>query len=163
MPQRSISELLTPSRVIVDLDVSSKKRLFEHIGLTLENERGLPRALVFDALMARERLGSTGLGLGVAIPHGRIRQLRDVTAVVVRPQAGIPFDAPDGQPVELVFAMLVPENANEQHLNLLSQLAQMFGDDTFRESLLHAPDAVTLHGLLSQWTPYAEPQRPATV
>ncbi|MBL8514530.1 MAG: PTS sugar transporter subunit IIA [Betaproteobacteria bacterium] len=149
--------------MLVNLDVSSKKRLFEHIGLIVENERRIPRAAVFDALMARERLGSTGLGLGVAIPHGRIRQLRDVIAIFVRPTVAIPFDAPDGQPVELVFAMLVPEHANEQHLSLLSELAQMFGDDAFRETLLRAPDAPALHALLSQWTPYAEPERPATV
>ncbi len=159
MPIRSIADALVTSRIAIDLDVSSKKRLFEHVGLLLENEVHVPRATVFDALMARERLGSTALGLGVAIPHGRIRQLKDVAAVFVRPKAGIPFDAPDGEPVQLVFAMLVPEHANEQHLNLLSELAQMFSDDNFRNALLLAQDADTVRSLMASWSPYAESER----
>jgi PTS system nitrogen regulatory IIA component len=163
MAYRSIADSLSPARIVLDLDVSSKKRLFEHIGLLLENDRHVPRATVFDALMARERLGSTALGLGVAIPHGRIRQLREVTAVFVRPCAAIPFDAPDGEPVRLIFAMLVPENANEQHLNFLSELAQMFGDDNFRDALLSAPDPDAVKNLLTHWSPYAEPERSTAI
>lgn len=163
MASRSIVDSLAPSRVVLDLDISSKKRLFEHIGLLIENERHVPRAAVFDALMARERLGSTALGLGVAIPHGRIRQLREVTAVFVRPYAGIPFDAPDAEPVRLILALLVPEHANEQHLNFLAELAQMFGDDSFRDALLCAPDPNSVLNMLAHWSPYAESERSTAI
>ena len=94
-----VSKILSASHVLLDLEISSKKRLFEQIGLTFENENRIARATVFDALFTREKLGSTGLGLGVAIPHGRIKQLRDTVAVFVRSKEGIPFDSPDGEPV----------------------------------------------------------------
>jgi len=158
-----VSKILSASHVLLDLEISSKKRLFEQIGLTFENENRIARATVFDALFTREKLGSTGLGLGVAIPHGRIKQLRDTVAVFVRPKEGIPFDSPDGEPVRLVFAMLVPEYATEQHLNMLSELAQLFSDSDLREALLAAGDAATVHKLLTEWSPYAATKRPAAV
>jgi PTS system nitrogen regulatory IIA component len=163
MVKHTIADSLSAARVALDLEISSKKRLFEHVGLLLENDRQIPRAVVFEALMARERLGSTALGLGVAIPHGRMRPLREVTAAFVRTRQGIPFDAPDGEPVRLIFAMLVPENANEQHLNLLSELAQIFSDDQLREELLLAPNANAVLALLKNWSPYAESERPAVI
>lgn len=158
-----LARALTPARIVLDLDVTSKKRLFEHIGLILENGSHLPRAGVYDSLFARERLGSTGLGLGVAIPHGRIKALRDVVAVFVRTREGIPFESPDDEPVRLIVAMLVPENATEQHLHLLSELAQMFSDDQLRESLLAVADTQAAHAMLTEWSPYADAQRSAAV
>lgn len=158
-----VSKILSASHVLLDLEISSKKRLFEQIGLTFENENRIARATVFDALFTREKLGSTGLGLGVAIPHGRIKQLRDTVAVFVRSKEGIPFNSPDGEPVRLVFAMLVPEYATEQHLNMLSELAQLFSDSDLREALLAAGDAATVHKLLTEWSPYAATKRPAAV
>ena len=116
--------LLPQAHVLLDLDVSSKKRLFEQIGLLFENSRQIPRARVFDSLFDREKLGSTGLGFGVAIPHGRIRTLKEPVCAFARTQAPIPFEAPDGQPVNLVFALLVPEHATEAHLEILSELAE---------------------------------------
>ena len=110
-----INKTLSASRIAIDVDLTSKKRLFEQIGLMFENESRIARASVFDALFAREKLGSTGLGFQVAIPHGRIKNLRDTVAVFVRAKEGIPFESPDGEPVRLVFAMLVPEHATEQH------------------------------------------------
>jgi PTS system nitrogen regulatory IIA component len=130
------------------LDVSSKKRLFEQIGLLFENENKIARAAVFDALFAREKLGSTGLGHGVAIPHGRIKNLRDTVAVFIRTKDGVPFESPDGEAVRLVFAMLVPEHATEQHLNLLSELAQVFSDEDLRDALLAERDHVRAHDML---------------
>ncbi len=158
-----ISKSLAVSRIVLDLDITSKKRLFEQIGLMYENDNRIARASVFDALFAREKLGSTGLGFGVAIPHGRIKQLRDTIAVFVRAKEGIPFDAPDNQPVRLVFAMLGPEHATEQHLNMLSEVAQMFSDDDLRSALLAAPNAETVHKLLTEWSPYATAKRTAAV
>lgn len=158
-----VSKTLSLSRVQLDLDITSKKRLFEQIGLTFENENRIARSVVFDALFAREKLGSTGLGVGVAIPHGRIKQLRETVAVFVRAKEGIPFEAPDGEPVRLIFAMLVPEHATEQHLNMLSELAQMFSDEDLRSELLSATDPVVVHKLLTEWSPYAAIKRTAAV
>ena len=107
-----VSRFLPLNHVLLDLDVSSKKRLFEQIGLLFENSRQIPRSRVFDALFDREKLGSTGLGYGVAIPHGRIKTLKEPVCAFVRAAAPIAFESPDGQPVNLVFAMLVPEHAN---------------------------------------------------
>lgn len=149
-----LAKLLPISHVTLDLDVTSKKRLFEQIGLFFENENRLGRAQVFDALFAREKLGSTGLGFGVAIPHGRIKGLRDTLAVFIRTKEGVPFESPDGAPVRLVFAMLVPEHATEQHLNMLSELAQLFSDADLRQILLHENDSTRVHQILSEWTPY---------
>ena len=131
-----VAKLLAPSHVLLDLQVSSKKRLFEQAGLLFENNDGIARSLVFDSLFAREKLGSTGLGQGVAIPHGRIKGLKDAVGAFVRLAQPVPFDAPDGQPVRLVFALLVPEQATEKHLEILSELAQMFSDRALREAML---------------------------
>jgi PTS system nitrogen regulatory IIA component len=102
-------------------------------------------------LFAREKLGSTGLGQGIAIPHGRIKGLKTPIGAFVRLAAPVQFDAPDGKPVDLVFVLLVPEAANEHHLQLLSELAQMFSDKSFREQLAAAADAAALHGLFANW------------
>lgn len=146
-----IASLLCPERIVVDLDVGSKKRVFEQAGLLFENNQQLARSTVYDALFAREKLGSTGLGLGVAIPHGRIKGLKSATAAFFRLVSPIPFDAPDGVGVQLVFVLLVPQSANEQHLQLLSELAQMFSERRFRELLQAAPDSAALLELFSNW------------
>ena len=142
---------LTVKNVLVDLAVASKKRVFEQAGLLFENNHGIGRAAVFDSLFARERLGSTGLGQAVAIPHGRIKGLKDALAAVIRLSEPIAFDAPDGRPVKLLVVLLVPEQASQAHLDLLSELAQMLSDKSFRDSLLDAPDAAALHALLANW------------
>jgi len=149
--------------VLLGLDVSSKKRLFEQIGLLFENSRQIPRARVFDSLFDREKLGSTGLGFGVAIPHGRIKTLKEPVCAFVRTAQAIAFEAPDGAPVSLAFAMLVPEHATEAHLELLSELAQMFSDAPLREALLATQDIQAAHRLITEWSPYAPAQRTAAV
>ncbi len=158
-----ISRLLPPSNVVLDMDVSSKKRVFEQLGLLFENNNKIALGSVYDSLFAREKLGSTGLGYGVAIPHGRIKSLRETVCAFVRARAGVPFEAPDSVPVQLIFAMLVPEHATEQHLQILSELAQMFSDAQFRDALLHCEDNAEAHRLLTQWSPYAPAQRTAVV
>jgi PTS system nitrogen regulatory IIA component len=147
--------------VLLDLTVSSKKRLFEQVGLLFENNHGIARSLVFDSLFARERLGSTGLGQAVAIPHGRIKGLKDALGAFVRLAQPVPFDAPDGKPVQLLFVLLVPEQATEKHLQILSELAQMFSDRALREAMVSAPDAGALHQLITAWQPDAAGQRHA--
>ena len=154
-------KLLNPAHVLVDLAVSSKKRLFEQAGLLFENHDGIARSLVFDSLFARERLGSTGLGQGVAIPHGRIKGLKEALGAFIRLAQPIPFDAPDGAPVTLVFVLLVPEKATEKHLQILSELAQMFSDRVLREAMSAAADAQALYQLIASWQPDAAGQRRA--
>src|SRR6202165_4105036 len=134
------SGLLPLNHVLLRVEGGRKKRLLEQIGLLFENSRQSPRSRVFDALFDREKLGSTGLGYGVAIPHGRIKTLKEPVCAFVRTATPIAFESPDGQPVHLVFAMLVPEHATEAHLELLSELAQMFSDASLREALAATAD-----------------------
>lgn len=158
-----IAKLLPPSNIALGLDLTSKKRLFEQAGLLFENNQGIARSKVFDSLFARERLGSTGLGQGVAIPHGRIKGLKEAVGAFVRLVTPVPFDAPDGMPVSLVFVLLVPEQATEQHLQILSELAQMLGDRDLRDRLVSESDATQLHRAITLWQPNAETQRRAAV
>ena len=145
-------DLLTPARVKANVVTSGKKRLLEQLATLLadgadgESERG-----IYDGLCGRERLGSTGLGHGVAIPHGRSARLANATGTFLRLSEPVDFNAPDGQPVDLVFALVVPEHYAQQHLMLLANLAEMFGDDAFRKRLRQAPDSAALFALLSDW------------
>jgi PTS system nitrogen regulatory IIA component len=156
-----IAKLLPPSNILLDLDVTSKKRMFEQAGLLFENNQGIGRSIVFDSLFARERLGSTGLGQGVAIPHGRIKGLKDAVGAFVRLASPVPFDAPDGNPVNLVFFLLVPEQATERHLQILSELAQLFSDRELRERLATEKDPSSLHQTITAWQPHVADQRRA--
>ena len=156
-----VAKLLNPADVVLDMQVSSKKRLFEQVGLLFENQHAIARSVVFDSLFARERLGSTGLGQGVAIPHGRIKGLKEALGALYRLAQPVPFDAPDGNPVSLAFVLLVPEKATEKHLQILSELAQMFSDRTLRDAMSTAADAATLHQLITAWQPDASGQRRA--
>ena len=158
-----VSKLLPLANVIIDLDVSSKKRVFEQVGLLFENNHHIARSQVFDSLFAREKLGSTGLGQGVAIPHGRVKGLKEALGALVRMKQTIPFDAPDGQPVALIFVLLVPDRATDAHLQILSELAQMFSDKAFRERLLVAAGAPELHQLITNWQPHAAGQHSPVV
>src|SRR5687767_2636299 len=108
-----VAKLLPLENVLIDLDVSSKKRVFEQAGLVFENNQHIARSQVFDSLFAREKLGSTALGQGIAIPHGRIKGLREAVGAIIRMRTPIPFDAPDAQPVSLIFVLLVPERATD--------------------------------------------------
>jgi len=146
-----IAKLLPQENLVVGLEASSKKRVFEQAGLLFENCHGIARSMVYDALFAREKMGSTGLGQGIAIPHGRIKGLKEARGAYLRLVAPVQFDAPDGKPVDQVFVLLVPEAATEHHLQLLSELAQMFSDRSFREQLGKAPDAVAAHRLFVDW------------
>ena len=146
-----IGQILLPENVLLDADSTSKKRVFERVGILFENTRQISRSQVFDSLFAREKLGSTGLGHGVAIPHGRIKGLRDAIAAFIKTQTPIPFEAPDGQPVNLIFVLLVPERATDLHLQLLGELAQMFSDKTFREQLQNSNDVAAIHQLFANW------------
>jgi len=158
-----IAKLLPPSNIVLELDVTSKKRLFEQVGLLFENNQGIARSTVFDSLFAREKLGSTGLGQGVAIPHGRIKGIKEAIGALVRLNTPVAFDAPDGKPVGTVFVLLVPEHATEQHLQILSELAQLFSDREMREQLASISEAQLMHQKITAWNPNASDQRRAAV
>ncbi|MFA6014147.1 MAG: PTS sugar transporter subunit IIA [Gallionellaceae bacterium] len=146
-----ISKILPLENILLDAESASKKRVFERVGLLFENSQKLSRSQVFDSLFAREKLGSTGLGQGVAIPHGRIKNLRDAVAAFIKTENPIPFDAPDGLPVNLIFVLLVPERATDLHLQLLGELAQMFSNTAFRERLIASNDPADIHKMFSEW------------
>ena len=146
-----IASLLPVSNIRLDLATGTKAGLFDAVGSLFEAGRGLARNTVVGSLVAREKLGSTGLGQGVAIPHGRIKGLADAQGAFVNLAKPIPFDAPDGKPVSQVFVLLVPEQATERHLQLLSELAQMFSDRAFRERLAAASTPAAVHALFSSW------------
>jgi nitrogen PTS system EIIA component len=146
-----ISKILPLENVLLDNESASKKRVFERVGLLFENTQNISRSQVFDSLFAREKLGSTGLGQGVAIPHGRVKGLRDAIAAFVKMQNPIPFDAPDGLPVNFIFVLLVPERATDLHLQLLGELAQMFSDQSFRDQLQNTDDPETIRKLFADW------------
>ncbi|CAG4891040.1 PTS sugar transporter subunit IIA [Paraburkholderia saeva] len=148
-----LAKYLPLENVVVGLAVTSKKRVFEQAGLIFENQNGIARSTVTDNLFARERLGSTGLGEGVAIPHGRIKGLKHPLAAFVRLADPIPFESPDGQPVSLLIFLLVPEQATQQHLEILSEIAQLLSDREARERLHTEEDREALHRLLTQWQP----------
>jgi len=148
-----LAAILPAPLVQVGVDATSKKRVFEQVGLMFENEQALSRALITDSLFARERLGSTGLGHGVAIPHGRIKGLKNPLAAVIRVAQPIGFDAPDDEPVTLLIVLLVPEAATQRHLEILGEIAEMLSERDLRDRLKSEPDAAVVHQLISAWQP----------
>lgn len=149
-----ISDLLSPESIRLDVHGSSKKRLLEIISEELARDNdNLSAREIFESLCARERLGSTGLGHGVAIPHGRVKGNRPIRATFIRLKKPLAFDAIDGKPVDLLFAMTVPENCNEDHLKLLAHVAELFSDPDLLEALRAAESPGTMLQLLSSTPP----------
>ncbi len=146
-----LASILPVAQVLVNADGTSNKRAFEEAGLLFENLHGLSRALITDSLFARERLGSTGLGHGVAIPHGRIKGLKAPMAALLQLSEPIGFDAPDEQPVNLLIFLLVPEAATQKHLEILSEIAELLSDAPLRERIKSSASADALHALIAGW------------
>ena len=146
-----LASILSAAQVLVHVEASSKKRVFEEAGLLFENLHGLNRSLVTDSLFSRERLGSTGLGHGVAIPHGRIKGLKSPMAAVIQLAQPIGFDAPDEQSVNLLIFLLVPEAATQKHLEILSEIAEMLSDAVLREKMATSASSDELFGLIGRW------------
>jgi len=146
-----LAPLLPTSHVLLDIPAQDKRALFEQVADLLQPKTGIKRGVILDSLLARERMGSTGLGRGIAIPHGRVRGLREAVGCFVRVLTPIPFDSPDETPVHLVFVLLVPEKSTDLHLEILSELAQMFSDRSMREALAAAPDATAAQRLIAGW------------
>ena len=158
-----IAEFLREDLILPDLSATDKAGVLRELCIPLGRAHGLDPGRLTEVLLEREKLGSTGLGFGVAIPHGRIRTLKEPACAFVRTQAPIPFEAPDGQSVSLVFALLVPEHATEAHLEILSELAQMFSDPDLRDQLAKVHDIQAAHRLITEWSPYAPAERSAAV
>jgi PTS system nitrogen regulatory IIA component len=147
-----IAPLISPDTTLLDLSFSSKKKLFEHAADLFARTHALKATDVFTSLFERERLGSTALGYGIAIPHGRIKGLKDAAGAFYRLKTPLEFDAPDSQPVSLCFILLVPNDANERHLQILGELAQLFGDEAMRTKMLQAATPGELIALLDAWS-----------
>lgn len=126
-----ILEILTEERILCHFKTSSKKNALEELSkLIAEADHSLTYTEIFSCLFAREKLGSTGIGHGVAIPHGRLQHSNKTIAAFLQLRHGIDFDAADHKPVDLIFALLVPENSTDEHLQILSHLADMFSDNS---------------------------------
>lgn len=144
-----IAEILTPARVAVSAGISSKKGVLEELArLIAEDTPDLTQTEIFDSLCARERLGSTGLGHGVAIPHGRLKGGKQTLGAFIQLQDGVDYDAVDQQPVDLLFALLVPEESTDEHLQILARLAEMFSDTELVRRLRRASSSNRLYELL---------------
>lgn len=140
MPQLYIADLLDPARVDLDCRLTSKKRLMEHVASMLARDSGVEEQAVFRVLIERERLGSTGVGHGVALPHGRIEDIDDAILALATLNEPLDYQAPDRQHVQIVVGLLVPENANDTHLQILAHLAQLLNQPGLRDRLLQAGD-----------------------
>jgi len=147
-----IAPLITPDTTLLDMSFTSKKKLFEHAAELFAQAHGLKSTDIFTSLFERERLGSTALGYGIAIPHGRIKGLKDARGAFYRLKTPLEFDAPDNQPVSLCFVLLVPKDANERHLQILGELAQLFGDEAMRARMLGASTPAEMIALLDAWS-----------
>jgi len=147
-----IAPLITTDTALLDVNFSSKKKLFEHAADLFARIHNIKSTDIFTSLFDRERLGSTALGCGIAIPHGRIKGLKHACGAFYRLQTPLEFDSPDNQPVSICFVLLVPQDANEQHLQILGELAQLFGDDGMRTKLLATATPGDLIALVSAWT-----------
>ena len=147
---RLLPGLLSTSRIRLNVSAPSKKRMLEELaGLLSHNRPDLHRDTVFQVLNERERLGSTGIGDGIALPHGRLNGLNEPLAAVIRLRQALDFDSVDDKPIQLIVGLLVPANATEQHLNILASLAETFNNRERREAILRARDAQTLFALLT--------------
>lgn len=146
--------LITHDRIVCDSEVASKKRVIEVLSeLLATGQSDLTARPIFDSLIGRERLGSTGLGHGVALPHGRFSQSQHAVGAFVKLRKGVDFDAADRQPVDLVFGLLVPDHYTDEHLKILAYLAEMFSDQTFCQQLREADSDQVLFERLIRWNP----------
>lgn len=147
-----VSEFIQSDRVLCDVEASSKKRAFEALSqLISKNCDGVSSNEVFDSLIAREKLGGTGLGYGVAIPHGRLKNINSTRGAFIKLKSAIDFDSIDKKPVDLMFALLVPENAEEEHLQTLALLANMLNNEQIRENLRQANSADEVQSTFTDW------------
>jgi nitrogen PTS system EIIA component len=148
-----VTSILSPERIRIDHNAAAKSELFDDAGTLFASHDGLDPARVMTSLAAREALGSTALGQGVAIPHARLDGLQHAYGAFFRLRPAIPFDAPDGKPVSEALVLLVPDQAIEQHLQLLAEAAQMFNDRRFLAYLRNQRTAADVWQAFADWRP----------
>lgn len=142
----NIASLLTPELTLWGLEGSSKKKTLELIAEFIASKtQGIDNEELFRSLINREKLGSTGLGYGIAIPHSRFEQCNQTIGALIKLDRAVDFNAIDGEPVDLLFVLLVPEESNESHLEALSSLAEKFMDTSFRNDLRNSENAKQLY------------------
>lgn len=147
-----LTDLIPLERIACDVDANSKKRALEHVSeLISSGAEHLTSIEVFDSLLNRERLGTTALGHGVAIPHGRLKNSDVTLGALIKLTHAVDFDASDNQPVDLLFAMVVPEESTEEHLQTLAKIAGMFDDTEMRNKLRAAGTNVELYEAIQNW------------
>ena len=144
-----IAELLTPRNVIAQLRVGNKKQALQEVARRAALATGIAERRIYDVLNERERLGTTGIGRGVAVPHGKLNELTGLYAMFARLDRPIPFDAIDNQPVDLLFVLLAPENAGAEHLRALARISRLLRDDATCEKLRGTDNADALYALLT--------------
>lgn len=147
----TIAHFLRPEDILLDAEASSKPELLDTIGRHMELTHSLPRESVSPCLARREQLGSTALGQGVAIPHARVKDLDRILVAYLRMKSPIPFDAPDGEPVFDILVLMVPKQANEEHLRILADASQMFANSRFRMHLRQCGDPLAVKQLFDAW------------
>ena len=145
-----IAELLTPRSVIAQLRVGNKKQALQEIARRAASATGIAERRIYDVLSERERLGSTGIGRGVAIPHGKLDELARFYGLFARLERAISFEAVDDQPVDLVFVLLAPENAGAEHLRALARVSRLLRDYKVCEKLRGTDNADALFALLTE-------------
>ncbi len=147
-----LSDLIQPDAVIPAMRANSKKQVLQLLTEKAAAITGLPEREVFDTILQRERLGSTGVGNGIAIPHGKLPGVKKITGVFARLDQPVDFDALDDQPVDLVFLLLAPESAGADHLKALSRIARVLRDPKMVDNLRSIGDAAALYALLTTQT-----------
>jgi PTS system nitrogen regulatory IIA component len=147
-----IGELLAPQSVLPTLKVAGKKQLLQEMSKRAAQLTGLDEKTIFDTLMERERLGSTGIGAGTAVPHGRLTGLQRIVGMFARLEKSIPFDSVDDQPVDLVFLLLTPASAGAEHLTALARVSRIFRDRAMCQKLRGTAAADALYALLTDRT-----------
>ena len=145
----TLDQMLAPERVRSNVPAASRKRTLELLGEILASaDSELSAQAIFDRLVARERLGSTGLGEGCALPHARVPGLDRTVAAFLRLHRGVDFDSPDHEPVDLVFGLLVPEESTDEHLEILAAIARIFSDERVRSSIRSADEPTRIREVL---------------
>lgn len=145
----TFAEILAENAVIVDLKASSKKALLKELGREAEKLTGIDHRLIYDRILERERLGSTGVGAGVAIPHGKFAGLSKIFGLFVKLETPIDYDALDDQAVDLVFLLLSPEEVSSDHLQALSLVSRLLRDGEFCQKIRQATQSRVVYSLLN--------------
>jgi len=145
-----LGDLIDPDHIISAHGARSKKQLLEDLSDIASEKTGIPARKIFDTLLQRERLGSTGVGNGIAIPHGKLANLSEITGILVKLETPVEFDAPDNIQVDVVFLLLAPEDAGADHLKALARVARVMRDTDMMQKLRQANDKNTIHALLTE-------------